>query len=902
MRYLQHACASIAGLVLLAGAGLALGQVEPPDVINYQGVLRDAAGHAESGDFEMIFRFFDLAGGGSELAKSEHCAVAGPAPCALETGAVTVTGGLFNVPLGSAGLIDGPGPGFYTGDLPGIFRDHQDVWMQIEIYFPGPIPAAGFQVLSPRVKVNSSAYSLNANHLDGFASTAFPKLTVGNTFTTGIQKIQTGAAATKGLIVQGAAAQTANLQEWQNSVGAPLTSITPSGAISWPGFGSSASPSATALTLVAGYEDTDDLILAGGNGEGVPGDGKIVVSGGDYVEIQAGGATGDVVFENGNFAVISVLDELGNLQMNGDLTVTGNDVFLDFAGGGPRLSYNGSSVQLLAGGATTDDVIIQAGAGVADGRIAILGASTMELRSGSGVFSFVNGPANVQTASLSSTGDLQIDGDLTVSNLDLTFSTTNDASAAIRHAGGIIVVKDTDNDQPAAWFTVSTNGGTIEQMRIQDEDEAATLFDGAVTANGIDYAEAFKVADPTLAAGEVVSFAFDGAGEIRRSAKPYDPNLAGVVSENPGFVTGNSFDAEEQADPEIASQRAAAAAKGDSETAKALTLQLMDLKNAQHRPVALAGRVPVKVDASYGVIQPGDHLTSSPTPGHAMVMKEPGVSLGIALEGFVGPGKGNVLVFVDRSYYTPPGQLEKTQAAQQKLAGQFAERTADPVTGLQTMDGNLQIVLDKGGDDQSRLSVFRDGEGAALATEVFRVDEDGNVYARGSFRPASLDLAEYHPVTEPVEVGDVLVVDRSRPGSLRKGGVAADPAVVGIVSAEPGVLMGSGIGRIASADADLSARLDDARRRGDRAQEAELWKQLETRFGQTHAAVALSGTVPCKVDATYGSIRVGDLLTASPTAGRAMRSADDAPGTILGKALEPLEAGTGTIKVLVMLR
>ena len=99
-----------------------------------------------------------------------------------------------------------------------------------------------------------------------------------------------------------------------------------------------------------------------------------------------------------------------------------------------------------------------------------------------------------------------------------------------------------------------------------------------------------------------------------------------------------------------------------------------------------------------------------------------------------------------------------------------------------------------------------------------------------------------------------------------------------------------------------SARLDDARRRGDRGEEAALWKQLETKFSQTHAAVALSGTVPCKVDATYGSIQVGDLLMASPTSGRAMRSADSKAGTILGKALEPLAAGTGTIKVLVMLR
>jgi hypothetical protein len=139
MRYLVHVRALIAGLVLLAGSGLALGGAEPPDVINYQGVLCDAAGHPLSGDFEMIFRFVDAGGGpgtcaggkvpgaactvatdcpggcsingavncnstaeclaqslgkcvnpppgtcGSELAREEHCAVGGPAPCTVET-------------------------------------------------------------------------------------------------------------------------------------------------------------------------------------------------------------------------------------------------------------------------------------------------------------------------------------------------------------------------------------------------------------------------------------------------------------------------------------------------------------------------------------------------------------------------------------------------------------------------------------------------------------------------------------------------------------------------------------------------------------------------------------------------------------------------------------------------
>ena len=74
------------------------------------------------------------------------------------------------------------------------------------------------------------------------------------------------------------------------------------------------------------------------------------------------------------------------------------------------------------------------------------------------------------------------------------------------------------------------------------------------------------------------------------------------------------------------------------------------------------------------------------------------------------------------------------------------------------------------------------------------------------------------------------------------------------------------------------------------------------RLQQAHAPIALTGTVVAKVDAGLGAIRVGDLLSASPTPGQAMRADDPAHGTIVGKVLEPLDTGTGLIKVLVMLR
>jgi hypothetical protein len=118
------------------------------------------------------------------------------------------------------------------------------------------------------------------------------------------------------------------------------------------------------------------------------------------------------------------------------------------------------------------------------------------------------------------------------------------------------------------------------------------------------------------------------------------------------------------------------------------------------------------------------------------------------------------------------------------------------------------------------------------------------------------------PVEAEVRPGDVLSNDPELPGSLRLAAEAGDPAVVGVVVGPEG-------GRF-----------------------------------QGQAPIALAGTVVlCNVDASDRPIAVGDLLVASRIPGFAT-SAEAHPrrGTVLGKALEPLAAGTGTIRVLVMPR
>ena len=65
--------------------------------------------------------------------------------------------------------------------------------------------------------------------------------------------------------------------------------------------------------------------------------------------------------------------------------------------------------------------------------------------------------------------------------------------------------------------------------------------------------------------------------------------------------------------------------------------------------MALSGRVYVLADATSGGIEPGDLLTTSDTPGHAMKVtdhaKAQGAILGKAMSG-LSTGKGLVLVLV----------------------------------------------------------------------------------------------------------------------------------------------------------------------------------------------------------------------------------------------------------------
>ncbi|HEV2765665.1 MAG TPA: hypothetical protein VGV38_21960, partial [Pyrinomonadaceae bacterium] len=134
------------------------------------------------------------------------------------------------------------------------------------------------------------------------------------------------------------------------------------------------------------------------------------------------------------------------------------------------------------------------------------------------------------------------------------------------------------------------------------------------------------------------------------------------------------------------------------------------------------------------------------------------------------------------------------------------------------------------------------------------------------------DVAEWVPTTQKLAAGTVVVVDAAGVNHVLASTSAYDTSVAGVVSAQPGLILGEA--------------------------------------GEGKVMVATTGRVKVRVDATRGAIRAGDLLVTSDVAGVAMKSEPllvggrkiHAPGTIIGKALESLEKGTGEILVLLSLQ
>jgi len=192
-------------------------------------------------------------------------------------------------------------------------------------------------------------------------------------------------------------------------------------------------------------------------------------------------------------------------------------------------------------------------------------------------------------------------------------------------------------------------------------------------------------------------------------------------------------------------------------------------------------------------------------------------------------------------------------------AGTLRAATASDITMMFTLAGNVGI-------------------GTATPNDTYKLDVAGKVHisgdlvADGNVAAKYQDVAEWVPATSDLAPGTVVVLDETLGNGVTASHSAYDTTVAGVVSMQPGIILGEG--------------------------------------GANKEQVATTGRVRVKVDATRGAIKVGDLLVTSDKPGYAMKSvpvdvqgiAMHRPGTIVGKALEALNGGEGEILVLLSLQ
>ncbi len=133
---------------------------------------------------------------------------------------------------------------------------------------------------------------------------------------------------------------------------------------------------------------------------------------------------------------------------------------------------------------------------------------------------------------------------------------------------------------------------------------------------GSDLSEKFDIGNTSLLPepGMVVSIDPDHPGQLTLCENSYDRRVAGVISGAGGVNTGM------------------------------LMGQSGSDADGEH-PVALVGRVYVWADASNGPIEPGDLLTSSDRPGHAMKVEDHGRAMGAILgKAMTGLSEGQGLI------------------------------------------------------------------------------------------------------------------------------------------------------------------------------------------------------------------------------------------------------------------
>ncbi|MBT5807908.1 hypothetical protein HOI18_01395, partial [Candidatus Uhrbacteria bacterium] len=478
-------------------------------------------------------------------------------------------------------------------------------------------------------------------------------------------------------------------------------------------------------------------------------------------------------------------------------------------------------------------------------------------------------------------GILRLNGQGGANDTDIQFNTDNadgpiissNADTSVQIDELVIVDLASGGAGPAVCHT----GGDADTDDVTLED-----CSGAPTA---DYAEQYPAASDVEYGHVVVPGTIEvttndeGHGDqvIRQvvlSSEAYQGPVVGIVSNNYGDFTSAGYNIDEYDNP---------------------------------MPVALVGRVPVKVTNEGGLISVGDYLTTSSTPGYAMKANNVGRVIGMALNDWDG-SEDTVMVQVNNSWYA--GQVIDSDGSATIISDDVVIAQMDDATSSDTAidsyglalrgsawNGSeaevVEMVMTTAVDDtdEYRLSInntsgtevaYVTNEGTmriagdmVIAGKLYPSDRgveqtsryiyyDGDTSAAGDYMrtnakgwsTGSYDFAEMFPSDQELKPGDVVMF--SGTGEEVRRSDATATTLAGIVSTRPGFLAG---------------------------------KNEKGAY-----PIALAGRVPTSISLLNGAIAVGDPLTSSDESGVAMKATE--AGSIIGYALEAYD-GNGDDKILV---
>lgn len=284
-----------------------------------------------------------------------------------------------------------------------------------------------------------------------------------------------------------------------------------------------------------------------------------------------------------------------------------------------------------------------------------------------------------------------------------------------------------------------------------DGSSTQNVLLGDCSSNGADLAEYYGSTDKSIEAGDIViakngavMVGKDSKAYVEKSNRTYDSRVIGIVSTNPYDSFGKNFSADEYI-----------------------------------IPVALSGRVPLKISKNSPAIKAGDLITSSEEKGLGMKAQKAGQIIGKALENWTpDSNKNTILVFVNISW-NDPGLIVPASSGELLSANQSSTYI---YSGIIEKDQNQIKLFDKlmarATEEEKNLLRF------LWQTKTFTANKTGDFWdisysmAQNSIEKTALkiqNLLVSEKIISPViETTDLIASGSSRLSELHTNSIKTD--------------------------------------------------------------------------------------------------------------------------------